>query len=530
VTKSGMELMEIYAAYDLTGCVWSAAQLANCDAKTVQRYIAIRDAGGDPFTLVARPKLIDPFLAKIEEKVERSRGKIRADIVHKDLVVLGFTGSERSTRRAVAQVKAAWKEGRRRVYRPWIPEPGMWLQWDWGEGPRVGGRRTQLFCCWLAWSRFRVVMAAWDQTLGTLTACLDAALRQIGGAPTYLLTDNPKTVTVEHIAKVPVRHPEMVAVGRHYGCVVNTCEPFDPESKGGVEATVKIAKADLVPTHANLRGEYAGFAELEAACRVWCGQVNARRHRATHRPPVEMLAEERARLHVLPADPYAAALGEERLVHDDRTVRWGDVRYSVPPGHDGRKVWCRVHGEELVIVARTPLAGGGHGAVAEIWRHRLSVPGRPVIVDEHYPGHPGGNGPKTPAPRPQTQAESVFLRIGPGAESWLIEAAATGVSRIRAKMARAVELTALLGATVVDEALGLAAINSRFGEGDLASICDHLARSSKDGELAVADEAHSAQPGTASWAALTPQAGPRTSQATTNTTTTTGTGTGTGTS
>ncbi len=31
-----------------------------------------------------------------------------------------------------------------------------------------------------------------------------------------------------------------------------TCRLFDPESKGGTEATVKIAKADLVPAEANL--------------------------------------------------------------------------------------------------------------------------------------------------------------------------------------------------------------------------------------------------------------------------------------
>jgi hypothetical protein len=30
-----------------------------------------------------------------------------------------------------------------------------------------------------------------------------------------------------------VRHPEMVALGRHYGCKVETCVPFDPESKAG---------------------------------------------------------------------------------------------------------------------------------------------------------------------------------------------------------------------------------------------------------------------------------------------------------
>ena len=44
----------------------------------------------------------------------------------------------------------------------------MWLQFDWGEGPRVNGRRTQLFCAWLSWSRFRVVIPTWDQTMGTL--------------------------------------------------------------------------------------------------------------------------------------------------------------------------------------------------------------------------------------------------------------------------------------------------------------------------------------------------------------------------
>ena len=98
----------------------------------------------------------------------------------------------------------------------------MWLQWDWGDGPQIRGRKTQLFPAWLAWSRFRVVIPAWDQQLGTLTWCIDQALRAAGGAPAYLLTDNPKTVTMDHVAGIPVRHPEMVALGRHYGCKVET--------------------------------------------------------------------------------------------------------------------------------------------------------------------------------------------------------------------------------------------------------------------------------------------------------------------
>jgi transposase len=496
VTKSGREIMEILEAFDLTGCAHSAAQLAGTDRKTVARYVALREAGADPAVRERRFRSIDAFLGKVEELVDRSNGKIRADVVHRRLTAMGYGGSERTTRRAVAEAKAAWQAGHRRTYRPWIPEPGMWLQWDWGEGPAIARRRTQLFCCWLAWSRFRVVLPSWDQGLGSLTACLDRALRIIGGAPAYLLTDNPKTVTVEHVAGIPVRHPDMVALGRHYGCTVVTCRPFDPESKGGTEATVKIAKADLVPAEANLREQYASFGELEAACREFCDRVNGRIHRESAAIPALRLAAEREHLHPLAAAPYVLALGEERLVNDDQTVRFGSVRYSTPPGHVGQRVWCRVHGSELVIVARND------GGLAEIARHLLSTPGSPRICDEHYPHHPGGNGPRQPRPRPRTAAEVAFLELGEGAARWLTEAGAAGAQRIRAKMARAVELAAVVGGATVDQALGLAAITGRFADDDLPAIVDHLAAAGQAGEAVTADEAHSAQPGTASWAAL----------------------------
>lgn len=496
MTKSGREIMEILEAYDLTGCAHSAAQLAGTDRKTVLRYVAMRDAGRDPAVSARRPRSADEFAGKVEELVDRSSGKIRADVVHRKLTAMGYAGSERTTRRAVAEAKAAWRAGHRRTYRPWIPEPGMWLQWDWGEGPKIGGRRTQLFCCWLAWSRFRVVLPSWDQSLGSLTACLDRALRITGGVPAYLLTDNAKTVTVEHVAGIAVRHPDMVALGRHYGAVVATCRPFDPESKGGTEATVKIAKADLVPAAANLLPDYPGFGELEEDCQAWCSRVNGRVHRESAAIPDHRLAAERQHLHPLPGEPYVLALGEERLVNEDQTVRFGSVRYSTPPGHVGRRVWCRVHGSELVIVAR------GSRGLAEIARHALSTPGSPRVLDEHYPRHPAGNGPRQPRPRARTAAEEAFLGLGEGAARWLTEAAAAGTQRVRSKMARAVELAAVVGADRVDEALGLAAIAGRFGDDDLAAILDHLAVSGPAGEVVTADETHSAQPGTGSWAAL----------------------------
>ena len=44
------------------------------------------------------------------------------------------------------------------MHRPWVTEPGLWLQYDFGDGPVIDGSRTVLICAWLAWSRFRIIV------------------------------------------------------------------------------------------------------------------------------------------------------------------------------------------------------------------------------------------------------------------------------------------------------------------------------------------------------------------------------------
>lgn len=487
--KSYEEVMDILEAFDLTGSFRDAAELAGCSHHTVADWVAKRDGGllPVPGEIVERPKLIDGFLAKLEEWVERSHGKIRADVAFDKLVALGFAGSDRTARRAVARLKENYRRGRRRVYRPWIVEPGMWAQWDWGQGPTIGGRATNLFCAWLGWSRFRVVFATWDRTLPTVIGCLDRAMRAFGAAPTYWLTDNEKTVTVDHVAGIAVRHPTIVAAGGHYGVTIATCVPFDPESKGGSEATVRVAKADLVPTDANLLPEYRSWAELVAACEAFTVEVNARDHRVTRRAPVEMLAEEQDRMHRLPERAYTAVFGQTRRVSWSATISYGGVAYSVPHTLADEEVWVRVDGDEVVATHIE-----GRGAV-EVARHLLSTPGNPRIRDEHYPPRPAG--PLNRVPKPTNPAERAFLGLGDGARMWLIEAGAAGTARVKVKMADAVELASLHGPERVDWALGHAATFGRFGEGDVASILTAAPAE----EHRRAGEGHSLQDGTASW-------------------------------
>ena len=67
-------------------------------------------------------------------------------------------------------------------------------------------------------------------------------------------------------------------------------------------------------------------------------------------------------------------------------------------------------------------------------------------------------------------------------------------------MTAALELAALVGAGPVDAALGVAAAAGRFAEADLLAIVQHRANGASIASLVVADEYHSAQPGTSAWA------------------------------
>ncbi len=215
-------------------------------------------------------------------------------------------------------------------------------------------------------------------------------------------------MSVDQVCGIAVRNPQIVSVGRHYGLTVATCVPADPESKGGSEATVRIARADLVPTDHNLRPAYSDFAELEAECEAFRERVNAREHRITRRPPVVMLGEERERMHPLPKVAHTVCFGQTRKVDRQSTISVGSAIYSVPSSLVEERVWARAHGSELFVVHVDSPEGP-----REVARHELTTPGRPSIKDEHYPPRPAAVLERKP--RARSREERAFLELGAGA-------------------------------------------------------------------------------------------------------------------
>jgi hypothetical protein len=110
--------MDILNAYHLTGTYRAAGELCGCSHHTVKKAVDDRAAGVPPAT--RRARMIDDWRDLVETWVADSKGKIRADKAHDKLVALGYTGSDRTTRRAVAQIKAQWRLANTRVHRPWI--------------------------------------------------------------------------------------------------------------------------------------------------------------------------------------------------------------------------------------------------------------------------------------------------------------------------------------------------------------------------------------------------------------------------
>ena len=426
--KDSQKSMEILEAYDLFGSYNGSANYSGCSPNTVKRLVQLRNAGelGRREQQPKRPKSIDKFFFLIEDAVDKSRGKIRADRIHQRLKLLGYPGSMRTTRRAVARAKRAWIKTNERIYWPWIPEIGKWAQYDFSDGPVIEGKKATLFHFYLPFSKVRIVRWIPDQSLPNVFMALDYCFRYAGGIPAYVLTDNAKTAAVNHIAGVAVINSKMVSFASAYGFSIQTCVVYDPASKGGVEAAVRVAKEDLCPRDTNFRANYQTTADLIIACDDYTALVNSRVHCGSGEIPLVALEFESKAFHPLPQVPFLSVYGVMRKVEPKMAiVRFNHCGYSVPPSYRREIVYVRSVGDEVVIVAQA--SPGGY--VTEIARHSRGAPYSYVIDQAHKAAdHPSG--PLVRSPIPTSNSQGKFLAISADASNWLIEACNSGASGI----------------------------------------------------------------------------------------------------
>lgn len=290
-----------------------------------------------------------------------------------------------------------------------------------------------------------------------------------------MLTDNEKTVVTARHAGIPEFHPTMEKFCVYYGTSIQVCQPADPATKGGVEASVKLAKDDIVPKETNLRGEYGTFAQVEKACQEFMAKVNRRPHRITGVEPEELLEHvESATLGALPVDAPYTLFGEIRKVPTNiAMVSVDNVQYSVPEELAGKDVYVtfQTHaasGDEQVVIYYHDLDG-----VEEVARHFIGTRGTPQIDPEHFTW----SSPQVPGYypiKPQSRQEKEFLSIGPNAENWLRMAVAHHAPRIKTTMDVTLSLAAQFGNYFADCVLEEAHNQGLLTDWDIQTQADHI--------------------------------------------------------
>ena len=416
-------------------------------------------AGTAPPARVERTHNYDTVAELVAERVDKSQGRMSAKRMLPIARAAGYDGSDRNFRRLVADAKALWRSDNHSGRRPAVWSPGEYLVIDWAQA----APGLFLFCAVLAFSRWRFVRFATDQTASTTLALIAEALAGIGGVPARVLADRMACLKGGVVANVVVPTPDYVRLASHYGFAPDFCHANDPQSKGIVENLCGYAQRDLaVPllTQAAITGAAVNVRAANTAADAWCAEINALVHSEICAVPDERLLVERELLQPLPSlQLRIGAPSVLRKVDRLSCVRYASARYSVPTRLIGARVAVVVdHGAVCLVEPSTGMI------VAE---HELTAPGTASILDAHYdrPRPAPHRG-----PRPRTTVEQQFCALGEDAHAFLVGAAAIGNTRLGSELEILLALGAAHGDQPLVEALRRAVAFRRFRAADVRSI------------------------------------------------------------
>ena len=442
--------MNMIAAYRDVGSYRGAAAICGTTPKTVKRAVQRAQSNGQ-LERKQRQKNVDAVRDVVAKRIDKTKGRISAKRLLPEATAAGYLGSARNFRRLVAEEKVAWRRQHHRGRRPGVWSPGETLIIDWGQEGSL-----HVFCAVLAWSRFRFVRFAANETAGTTLRLLAECFEVFGGVPKVVLADRMGCLKATTVANVVVPTAEYVRFATHFGFRPDFCEAADPESKGMVEHLVGYAKSDLVVPAEVSVGDLLG---ANAVAGSWCTEVNAQMHSEICSVPERRLVAERELLGDLPSLRPSIGKRVTRKVDKLSCIRFGSARYSVPMTLIGRAVEVEVaDGAIRIVHLGTTMA-----------EHALVAPGETSICDDHYGGP--RHKPRR-APRPRSAVERAVLELGGAAEAFIIGAAAAGSSTLGTELPELLRLEAAFGRPAVVGALERAVAFERWRVGDVRSILE----------------------------------------------------------
>ena len=363
------------------------ARQLGIDRKTVRVHIAKGLAEPNYKARPSRPRLIDPFVAYLRERIA-SFPTLTGSRLLRELRERGYEGGYS----AVTDLLRELRPARPPAFEVRYETPaGEQAQVDFArfevEFPDEPGsaRVVWLFSMVLGYSRLIWARFVIHQDLQSVLCCHIAALETIGVAPREILYDRMKTAVIsEDESGLVVYNRGLLDLARHYGFHPRACRPHRAKTKGKVERPFRFIREDFF-----LGGVFRNLEDLNAQLRYWLDTVaNPRVHATTQRVVNQAFAEEKPSLRALPAAPYQAALRLERRASHEGMVSIGGNLYSVPDT-TRRRVFdvhvladaIRIFEDGALVATHAPLEGRGqkrldplHRKVAAPFRRRLHDP------------------------------------------------------------------------------------------------------------------------------------------------------------
>ncbi|MGE3680328.1 MAG: IS21 family transposase [Bdellovibrionales bacterium] len=219
-----------------------------------------------------------------------------------------------------------------------VHQPGEALIVDWGKLRSVRGEDGKSKTLWafvgvLGFSRYMMVRLVWTNDVPTTVTVLESMLKEIGGVPKRITSDNPKCFALEASKYEPLLNPVLERWSAHYGLCLECLPPADPKKKGKVERTMPYVRR-LYEAHGDV---WHGIEESQTYIDKKLAIANERRHGTTNLRPVDVFTEmEKQELKLLPALAFEVEEFHEGEVRNDGYVRFRNKFYSVGEEFKGR--------------------------------------------------------------------------------------------------------------------------------------------------------------------------------------------------
>jgi transposase len=420
--------------------VTAIAQELNLDPKTVRTAIHTDDFLAKKQQGRASASKLDPFKPAIARLLEQTPHLSGVRLLEK-LRKLGYTGGKTILNDYLATLPQRQGE----VYLRIETGAGEQAQCDWGKCGtlQIGNAIRQLVCfvMTLSYSRFMFARFYLAETLENFLDGHVRAFRAFGGVPQSIVYDNLKSVVLARHGKTILFNSTFTDFAGYYLFKPEPCRPRAPHLKGKVERGVGFVKQNFLAGREELFVPPADLAFVNHECGKWLTGINQRLHGTTHRPPLEMLAEEQPLLLPLPDHPYDIA--RPKTIYTDRQafVHFETNLYSAPPEAKGKPLTLKVTPEEVAIYHQDELLAK-HPRSYE--KHRVfEKPEHRQAILRH----------KQQA-RPHKQRE-FFVAMDPIAEKFVAGLTRSG-ARVAYHIARLMQMVDIYGKTEVLSALARA--------------------------------------------------------------------------